>query len=103
MLGQQLEERTERLGWLEGAIARRADDVTDALPQDMQEALPVVLRALTTIRLRDLSVTALPSPRTELAATPNQAALVSALIEARLLVSDEGPDGNSVTRQAPMS
>jgi WD40 repeat protein len=88
------------LGGLEGAIAHRADDVTGALPQDIQEALPAVLRALTTIRLRDLSIAALPSPRTELAATPIRVALVDALIQARLLVSDEGPDGNSVIRLA---
>ena len=59
-----------------------------------------MLRALTTIRLRDLSIAALPSPRTELAATPIRVALVDALIQARLLVSDEGPDGNSVIRLA---
>ena len=31
------------LGGLEGAIARRADEVVDALPPDIQEALPAVL------------------------------------------------------------
>ena len=33
------------LGGLEGAIARRADEVVDALPPDIQDALPAVLRA----------------------------------------------------------
>jgi class 3 adenylate cyclase len=88
------------LGGLEGAIARRADDVTGGLPQDIQEELPAVLRALTTIRQRDLSITARPSTRLELVATPRRATLIDALTEARLLVSDEGPDGNSVIRLA---
>ena len=41
------------LGGLEGAIARRADEVVDALPPETREALPAVLRALTTVRLGD--------------------------------------------------
>ena len=49
------------LGGLEGAIARRADEVVDALPPDIQEALPAVLRALTTVRLGDETVTARPA------------------------------------------
>ena len=48
------------LGGLEGAIARRADEVVDALPPDIQDALPAVLRALTTVRLGDEAVTARP-------------------------------------------
>ncbi len=79
------------LGGLEGAIARRADDVTGALPAAVQAALPAVLRALTTVRLRDETmVTARAAARTEVAASPEQAALVDALVDARLLVSDEG-------------
>jgi hypothetical protein len=39
------------LGGLEGAIARRADEVVDALAHDVQDALAVVLRALSTVRL----------------------------------------------------
>ncbi len=49
------------LGGLEGAIARRADEVVDALPPDIQEALPAVLRALTTVRPGDETVTARPA------------------------------------------
>ena len=40
------------LGGLEGAIARRADEVVDGLPLDIQEALPAALRALTTCSSR---------------------------------------------------
>ena len=48
------------LGGLEGAIARRADEVVDALPPETQDALPAVLRSLTTVRLGDETVTARP-------------------------------------------
>ncbi len=42
-----------RLGGLEGAIARRADDVVAALPDDIRTVLPTVLRSLVTVRLRE--------------------------------------------------
>ena len=74
------------LSGLEGAIARRADELTEALPAEIQDALPAVLRALTTLRLGDQSVTALASSRAELTSSRTRAALVDALIEARLLV-----------------
>ena len=45
------------LGGLEGAIARRADEVVDALPPHVQAALPSVLRSLTTVRPGDEAVT----------------------------------------------
>ena len=49
------------LGGLEGAIARRADEMIDALPPDVQDALPAVLRALTTVRPGDETITASPA------------------------------------------
>ena len=88
------------LGGLEGAIARRADEVVDALPPDIQEALPAVLRALTTVRLGDEAVTARPASLAEVAGTPARSALVDALIAARLLVSDENAEGHAVVRVA---
>ena len=86
------------LGGLEGAIARRADDVLDALPPDVQEALPVTLRALTTVRPGDEAITARPAPLTEVASTPARLALVNALVAARLLVTDEDVTGLSFVR-----
>ena len=83
------------LGGLEGAIARRADEVVDALAPDIQEALPAVLRGLTTVRLGDETVTARPALLADVAGSPAQAALVEALIAARLLVSDEDAEGTS--------
>ena len=86
------------LGGLEGAIARRADEVVDALPPETQEALPSMLRALTTVRLGDEAMTLRPAPLTDVASTPAKSALVDALIAARLLVSDENAEGQAVIR-----
>ncbi|MER9019458.1 AAA family ATPase [Mesorhizobium sp. M0898] len=88
------------LGGLEGAIARRADEVVEALSPTVQDALPTVLRALTTVRLGDNSVAAAPAVRDNMARTPAQAALLDALIAARLLVSDENLEGQAVVRVA---
>jgi class 3 adenylate cyclase len=88
------------LGGLEGAIAQRADEVTGALPTDVQDALPVVINALTTVRQQDEAATARPALRREIAATPARTALVDALIDARLLVSDEGSEGAPMVRFA---
>ena len=88
------------LGGLEGAIARRADEVVDSLPPDIQEALPAVLRALTTVRPGDEAVTARPAPLTEVASTPARLTLVDALVGARLLVTDEDVAGHVFVRVA---
>ncbi len=88
------------LGGLEGAIAQRADEVTGALPTDVQDALPAVISALTTVRQQDEAATSRPALRREIAVTPAQTALVDALIDARLLVSDEGTEGAPMVRFA---
>ena len=88
------------LGGLEGAIARRADEVVDALPSDIQEALPAVLGALTTVRSGDETVTARPAMLGEIVGTPARSALVDALIAARLFVSDEDAAGHVIVRVA---
>ncbi|MBE1706491.1 MULTISPECIES: winged helix-turn-helix domain-containing protein [Mesorhizobium] len=88
------------LGGLEGAIARRADEVLDLLAPEIQEALPAVLRALTTANLGDETVTARAALYTEVAGTPARSALVRALIDARLLVSDEDAAGHVFVRLA---
>ena len=88
------------LGGLEGAIARRADDVIDALPPNIQEALPAVLRALTTVRLGDEVTTVRPAPFADVANTPAKSALVDAMIAARLIVSDDDAEGQAIIRPA---
>ncbi|PAQ11455.1 hypothetical protein CIT26_05600 [Mesorhizobium temperatum] len=90
----------QALGGFEGAIARRADEVVDALPPDIQEELPVVLRALTTVRPGDEAVAARPALRAEVTGTPQRLALVEALVAARLLVSDEDAAGHVFVRVA---
>ena len=70
------------------------------LPPDIQEALPAVLRALTTVRPGDEAVTARPVLLTEVAGTPARLALVDALIAARLFVSDEDAAGHVFVRVA---
>ena len=69
-------------------------------PPDIQEALPALLRALTTVRPGDEKVTARPVALSEIAATPARRALVDALIAARLLISDEDVAGNVFVRLA---
>src|SRR4029077_722786 len=66
----------------------------------VQEALPAVLRALTTVRLGEDVVTAIPASLADVAGTPAQSALVDALIAARLLVSDEDSEGHAIVRVA---
>jgi WD40 repeat protein len=88
------------LGGLEGAIARRADEVVDALPAKIQDALPAIVRALTTVQLGDGTVATCPARYSDLAKAPAEGALVQALIGARLLVSDEDATGEPVVRVA---
>src|SRR5262249_8199478 len=88
------------LGGLEGAIARRADEVVDALSPEIQEALPAVLLALTTVRLGEEVIAARSVLRHEVAGTPAKSALVDALIAARLFVGDEDAQGLAVVRIA---
>jgi WD40 repeat protein/class 3 adenylate cyclase len=88
------------LGGLEGAIARCADEVVDALAPDIQEELPIVLRTLTTVRPGDETATARPALRGEVAGTPQRLALIEALVAARLLVSDEDAGGHVFVRMA---
>jgi WD40 repeat protein/class 3 adenylate cyclase len=81
------------LGGLEGAIAGRADEVVTSLSEPVQAALPAVLRALTSVGLRDRTPTARAVPEAEVATTPERCALLDALAGARLLVRDEGAGG----------
>ena len=83
----------QALGGLEGAIAKRADDVVNALPAPVQQALPALLRALITLDRDDGVATARSVLKTQAVHTPEAEALVRALVEARLLVT--GGEGDS--------
>ncbi|MEP1205846.1 MAG: adenylate/guanylate cyclase domain-containing protein [Rhizobiaceae bacterium] len=88
------------LGGLEGAIARRADDITSELPKKVQDELPILISGLTIVRQLDDMVTARPAPKSEICSTPERTALVNGLLEARLLVGSEGPNGEPMIRLA---
>ncbi len=90
----------QTLGGLEGAIARRADEVTTALSSDVQAALPSIISALTSVRELDNTATSRAVPRHETSATREQELLVGALLNARLLTSTQDSKGNSIIRLA---
>ncbi len=82
----------QALGGLEGAIATRADEVVVSLPPEAQAALPLVLRALTTVSTGSEQVTvARAAPLDSFAVGSPARSLIDALTAARLLVaSSEG-------------
>ena len=78
----------ETLGGLEGALARRAEDTFAALPSEVQNALPSMLRALVTVdEGDDAPVSARRAELEDAAATPARKTLIEAFVAARLLVA----------------
>ena len=78
----------EALGGLEGAIAKRADEIVGALPALAQIALPRVLRALTTVSGgTDQIPVARSAPLQSFAEGSPARTLIDAFIAARLLVA----------------
>jgi WD40 repeat protein len=78
----------EALGGLEGAIAKRADEIVGGLPAVAQGALPRVLRALTTVSgATDQAPVARSAPLASFAEGSPARMLVDALTTARLLVA----------------
>ena len=78
----------EALGGLEGATARRADEVLANLPATAQATLPRVLRALTTITsVADQSPVARAAPLASFAEGSPARTLVNTFTAARLLVA----------------
>ncbi len=80
----------EALGGLEGAIGRRAETVLAGLPMAQQEALPALLSRLVGLAEQAVDDTQATARWATLAdiRSPDEQALVQALVEARLLVSD---------------
>jgi WD40 repeat protein/tetratricopeptide (TPR) repeat protein len=81
----------EALGGLKGAIAKRAEDILTAQPEDVQAALPAVLRALVTVgHDRDQGATARMTPLEAFAKGTPRRRLVEAFLDpaARLLIAD---------------
>lgn len=76
-----------RLGGLEGALARRAEAVLAGLSPDLRAAFPALLRQLVTIGQGGHgTATSRPSPRTQAARTVTAGHLIDELAQARLLV-----------------
>ena len=91
----------QRLGGLDGALARRAEEVFAGLEKTAQDTLPAVLRALVTVGTEEEKpVAARRVPLEALASTLERKKLIDAFVEARLLVTDRADDGTSVIRLA---
>ncbi|MDA7980401.1 MAG: hypothetical protein MPJ50_16710 [Pirellulales bacterium] len=91
----------EKLGGLEGALARRAEEVFAAQQPEVQAVLPSLLRGLVTVDPTvDNIIAARRVVQAELANTPQQQLMLAALIDARLVVTDRSEDGTPVVRVA---
>jgi tetratricopeptide (TPR) repeat protein len=89
-----------RLGGVYGALARRAEQVFEGLPEHVQAALPVVFRALVTLAPAG-EYTASKSPQQgALSSSPEVAALVDAFVRARLFVAKLADDGSAAVELA---
>ncbi len=92
----------EALGGIKGAIATRAEEIISAQTQDIQDALPSVLRALVTVDADNRqAATARMAPLTAFPAGSPRRALVDAFLDpsARLLIAD-GDGGEARVRVA---
>jgi tetratricopeptide (TPR) repeat protein len=77
----------EALGGLDGAIAKRAEELVAGLPEAAQAAVPRVLRALATIAGSEQTVVARLAPLAGFAEASPARAVVDAFTAARLLVA----------------
>jgi hypothetical protein len=94
-------EAYRSLGGVEGALARRAEDIFATLEPSVQAALSGILNTLVTVDLRDPSrMTRRPAPLESATATPEGKSLVEAFVSARLFVVDRADDGTPVLRVA---
>lgn len=80
-------EAFRHLGGVDGAIGKRAEEVVGALDAAQRDSLPRVLSLLVTLSDRDDVVTSRRAPWSALS-TSEEKALVGALVDARLFVSE---------------
>jgi WD40 repeat protein len=91
----------EELGGLEGAIAKRADEIVAALPGAAQESLPRVLRALVTVtETADRMPVARSAPLNAFGNSSPARTLIDAFVEARLLVATADVGSSPTVRLA---
>lgn len=91
----------EQLGGIEGAIGQRAEQVMESLSAAQQQALPQVLSLVATISSPDAPVTSRSAAWIDLK-NDEQRAVVAALVESRLFVSElvDGARGFGVAHEA---
>jgi tetratricopeptide (TPR) repeat protein len=83
------------LGGLEGAIARHADVLIEALPPELRAALPALLLALVEIDETKGTATARTVAQASLAG-PEQIELANRLVAARLVIADDAGAGQTL-------
>ncbi|HVT16363.1 MAG TPA: hypothetical protein VHQ90_09330 [Thermoanaerobaculia bacterium] len=94
-------EAYRRLGGVEGALARRAEQVFQGLPEAVEAALPAVLRSLVTLTSAGEETVGRKRAQLEaLASSPEASALVDAFVSARLFVAELAADGSAVVEVA---
>ena len=90
-------EAYKKMGGLEGAIASKAEEVLEKLPQEVSNSLPLVFRQLITIQTNDENV--ISSRMAEINRENwswREHQLIEEFIEARLLVTDNMSDGKAI-------
>jgi tetratricopeptide (TPR) repeat protein len=85
----------DKLGGAAGALAQRGDQVFAALPEDVQDAFPRVVRRLVRKSAQDQAPTAAPAPLSLFPSGSPERTLVYALIAARLLSTFRISTGSS--------
>jgi tetratricopeptide (TPR) repeat protein len=90
----------ESLGGLQGAIAAEAERAVANLPAGTLDALPRLLRQLAEPSREGKSLTLRETSQSEVTAEPKEAALVQALLGARILVARQDAAGRPALRLA---
>jgi len=86
----------EALGGIEGAVADRAERVFSTLPADAQASFERVFRMLVTVDPETRGVSSRRARRDQLEDSTGAQQLIEAFVGGHLLVSDLGPEGESV-------
>jgi hypothetical protein len=91
----------EAIGHLEGALAKRAEEVFTDLPANIQTALPSVLNSIIGLDLvQDERIVRKHAPLEIVTATRENKTLVETLVDSRLFNTDRIDDGTTVVSVA---
>jgi len=86
----------QSLGGVEGALARRAEEVFTGLPPAVQAQLPKMLRALVGLHADQPQAIRRSAPLESLTADAESRLLIERFVEARLFATDRADDGRGV-------